>query len=414
MKPKANCCKISLSYFHKSNFMKKFLCGLALLALGLLTGMNASTAHAEIAEGAIVKTANNPDVYIIKYNAGKRYKRLILNPSVFSSYGHLKWENLLTIPQWEIDTFITSSLVRVYGTAEIYELVPEGDTGGKYLITSLEGLDGDSVYTINSTDFNSYNYRGTKGIKPLPVVPSAPPSSATPNDKISVTEIQPYLSGIGEILCLNSTQMQSGSGTLAKYDDLYMIITNKHVIANMTSCVLITHQNGDYRPQGIYVLDTNSAYLHDKADLAVLRIAAPVETYGGAPTNSPAISSLNYNAGDLSDCQNTNTAIGSPVTVLGYPAYTQTMVTYGSSHLPTGSLSVTEGIISGYSPTSQALGLPYFDYYTSAKIDSGNSGGLALTKEHGQICAVGIPTWLSTGNYETIGIIQNMHNLTEK
>jgi hypothetical protein len=69
---------------------------------------------------------------------------------------------------------------------------------------------------------------------------------------------------------------------------------------------------------------------------------------------------------------------------LGYP-------TIGSS----GSITVTEGIVSGIEG----------DYYvTSAKIDHGNSGGVAiLTKDD---CYLGIPTFVkNNGGFESLGRI---------
>jgi micrococcal nuclease len=110
----------------------------------------------KIPEGAIVKTADNPDVYVIKYMNGKSYKRLILNPQVFESYGHLKWENLLTIDQATMDSFLTSDLVRVEGQSAVYRLVPDGDTGSRILLSDLTDLDPDSIYTINALDFKNY------------------------------------------------------------------------------------------------------------------------------------------------------------------------------------------------------------------------------------------------------------------
>ncbi|MFA7171079.1 MAG: hypothetical protein WC180_03745, partial [Candidatus Paceibacterota bacterium] len=113
--------------------MKKLL----ICALFALSALNANASA--ISDGAIVKTADNPDVYIVKYNAGKQYKRLVLNPLVFQSYGHLKWENLLTVSQEEMDSFVSSDLVRVDGSTDIYQLSPNGDTGDKYLLTSTQG-----------------------------------------------------------------------------------------------------------------------------------------------------------------------------------------------------------------------------------------------------------------------------------
>ena len=130
--------------------MKKLL----LVIVGILFAFNANATS--IPEGVVVKTANNPDVYIIKYKNGKQFKRLVLNPQVFESYGHLRWEDILTITQSEMDSFVTSDLVRVDGQTDIYQLVPNGDVGTKVLLTSTVGYDLDSAYTINAIDFGNY------------------------------------------------------------------------------------------------------------------------------------------------------------------------------------------------------------------------------------------------------------------
>ncbi|MDD2230976.1 MAG: hypothetical protein PHY48_16435, partial [Candidatus Cloacimonetes bacterium] len=83
-----------------------------------------------------------------------------------SSYGHLKWENLKTVSQAEIDAYTTSSLVRVDGNDKVYAITPVtgGDTGAKSWINvtaaqflGLSQSDPDSIYTINSTDGAAYS-----------------------------------------------------------------------------------------------------------------------------------------------------------------------------------------------------------------------------------------------------------------
>ncbi len=127
---------------------------LALLAVLLMAGRIAQALGP--ADGAIVKTAGSPDVYIVKFANGKSYKRLVLNPQVFQSYGHLKWENLLTVEQSVLDSFQTSELVRVDGKNEIYRLTPQGDTGVRTLVSEKSATDPGSVYTINAIDFANY------------------------------------------------------------------------------------------------------------------------------------------------------------------------------------------------------------------------------------------------------------------
>ena len=107
-------------------------------------------------EGDIVKTVDNPDVYIIKYKNGKRFRRLVLSPSVFNSYRHLRWENIKTVSRAQLDSFIISGLVYVQGSASIYELIPEGDVGKRRTVAAEEEYDQDSVYEINETDRDSY------------------------------------------------------------------------------------------------------------------------------------------------------------------------------------------------------------------------------------------------------------------
>lgn len=124
-------------------------------------------------EGDIVKTADNPDVYIIKYKNGKQFKRLILSPSVFRSYGHLRWENIKIITQSQIDTYTTANLVQVAGDASIYILTPLGDTGKRAVLDKATAYDADSVYEINSVDRNSYRMDGAASDPTTPMSKSA-------------------------------------------------------------------------------------------------------------------------------------------------------------------------------------------------------------------------------------------------
>ena len=107
-------------------------------------------------DGDIVKTTSNPDVYIIKIKNGKQFKRLILSPSVFKSYGHLKWSNIRIISQAKIDSYATSNLVKETKDTVVYELFPNGDTGERKSLNGSTLYDLDSVYEINAVDRDSY------------------------------------------------------------------------------------------------------------------------------------------------------------------------------------------------------------------------------------------------------------------
>ncbi len=133
-----------------------------------------------VADGALIKSnATNPDgtptfssldVYIVKLVGTKQFKRLVLNPTVFNSYGHLNWEDIQTVSQSVMDSYTTSGLVRVDTDPDekVYALAPDGDVGAKSWVnlTASEFLgvagseDGDSIYTINSTDSGYYTAVG--------------------------------------------------------------------------------------------------------------------------------------------------------------------------------------------------------------------------------------------------------------
>ncbi len=114
-----------------------------------------------IPEGALIRAKGDIDVYIVKYVGLKKFKRLILSPSVFNNYGHLRWEDVMDVDQIVLDEFATSELVRAVGDYKIYRLYPQGDNGQKRLIKNNSVLtklkfDSDSIYEINSFDRESY------------------------------------------------------------------------------------------------------------------------------------------------------------------------------------------------------------------------------------------------------------------
>ena len=82
-------------------------------------------------------------------------------------------------------------------------------------------------------------------------------------------------------------------------------------------------------------------------------------------------------------CLVEQTALGDPIQIYGYPAST------GSFNL-----SVTEGIISSV--------LEEGFFITSAKVDAGNSGGLAVDRRG---CMIGVPSAVLEGTYENLGVI---------
>jgi len=114
-----------------------------------------------IKEGTMIRAIGDVDVYIVKYVGDKKFKRLILSPSVFNSYKHLKWTDVMDVEKSVVDAYTTSELVRAVGDPKVYKLYPAGDTGQKRWIKTAAGFnrmgfDWDAVYEINAVDRNSY------------------------------------------------------------------------------------------------------------------------------------------------------------------------------------------------------------------------------------------------------------------
>lgn len=124
------------------------------------------TPSSDIQDGDLIRnpTAEEPakfDVYIIKLIGDKKFKRLILSPHVFDSYGHLRWDDIESVDQSTMDSYTTSELVRAIGGVKVYRLAPSGDTGTKEWLdmTAAEfgaNYDQDSIYTVNQVDLGAY------------------------------------------------------------------------------------------------------------------------------------------------------------------------------------------------------------------------------------------------------------------
>jgi hypothetical protein len=241
------------------------------------------------------------------------------------------------------------------------------------------------------------------------------------SSQITSSDIAPYLTGVVEVLCrkMDSNGVDeindTGSGSLWSFpNSTYDVVTNEHVIAGDDDCVLWI-PNPNKTSQGTYYLDlSNVRNWNSIADEAVIPIMSPAEAAAHnlkiAGANDIPMSQLNYNVSSLRDCPSTMPS-NSPVTVVGYPAFSSINVLDN----PDGAFKnqiTTNGVISGDYTTYQSDGLPDVDYYISATIDSGNSGGIAFSKDANGLCLLGIPTWITlTGNFTNEGIVQNIYNV---
>ncbi len=208
---------------------------------------------------------------------------------------------------------------------------------------------------------------------------------------------------------------QSGSGLLVMMgaNEVPTIVTNRHVVGDSqygtaSECAAVFpgdkyafySVNNLYRPaytdytlpsnpMSISAIPTNGQVsLDNTRDVAFLSDFKKNNVDLVPPTISLENRAVRGNFSCTSDSN-----IGDPLVILGYPSYGSGAGTITSvfSHLE---ITATEGIISGKDGVY---------YTTSAKIEHGNSGGLAVDKTNN--CYLGIPTAAFIGEIESLGRI---------
>ena len=182
-----------------------------------------------------------------------------------------------------------------------------------------------------------------------------------------------------------------GSGVLISKDGL--VLTNAHVIPSREErgrfkcLVLVPDPDVPLNPNQLYPGHLDQYFADpvvfegtsEQYDLALLRITGPSidqegTVYGRWPREFPAIQ-------NIGKCDK-DSKIGDRVMVYGFPAVSMY------------DLTATEGVLSTI--------VDDYTFYTSAKIDAGNSGGLAVNE---QGCFVGVSEALTGGVYEQYGVI---------
>ncbi len=232
-------------------------------------------------------------------------------------------------------------------------------------------------------------------------------------NEISSAELQTYLSNIVKVSCNNT----EGSGSMWKINGKYWVLTNYHVVATPFKdghCNVYYEENDKSGYFFIYpALSQSWNSYSDEALMELHEFKTCTDDNTFCISVSPE--SIKYTISSLKKCRN-EMSLGSPVVALGYPAFSERNYSVGGMQGDISTLIISNGIVSGYdSLVKKPIGnLPYSNYFISAKIDSGNSGGIVLSKDESGLCVLGIPTWLNLGNYETQGLVQNIHNIMYK
>lgn len=212
------------------------------------------------------------------------------------------------------------------------------------------------------------------------------------NSKLEIdlaTIIDEWKNRVAEVEChwyTTAGEPYYAAGGSALIADVYgrgvSAITNSHVI-NYTAS-----DGTEYPPEwctvGVYGIGARGVFLDDRPffsslvglDYAYITIDKPREQSDNGYFSTLPKSKI---------CKNEDVKLGDKLVILGYPAI-------GTKN----GVTATEGIVSGVEGNY---------YVTSAKIDHGNSGGVAVLLKDD--CYLGIPTWSKTGTIESMGRILN-------
>jgi hypothetical protein len=252
-----------------------------------------------------------------------------------------------------------------------------------------------------------------QSISPKQAAPSIASNNQPQNNssQITASDIAPYLTGVYGVLCSRKDNSgvdqlyDTGSGSLWTFSDgSDDVVTNEHVIAGDDYCVIYNSN------VGMFGLNLSAVKVwNQSADEAIIPVSE-LPSSKPLPPSYPSVNSLNYSISSLQNCPS-NMPQDSPVIVVGYPAFSTILNTSNPEEAFKNQI-VTNGTISGYDAPSKSQGLPSSNYYISATIDSGNSGGVAFSKNTNGLCLLGIPTWITlTGNFNNEGIVQNIYNI---
>lgn len=196
------------------------------------------------------------------------------------------------------------------------------------------------------------------------------------SDSLSSDSIQKWKNLSAYVECSFSNEnlisTATGSGFIQLFTNVNSgavtpkIITNKHVVTDI---------------QG-YTADYCNFYMYGGHSYSVSYTDFQLGSGDWAyiPITSDAYSSsVSYKK----SCDDNSASLGDKITIFGYPT--------DGSH---SGVTVTTGVVSGDEGNY---------YVTDAKIDHGNSGGVAVLNKDD--CYLGIPTWAQSGGFESFGRI---------
>ncbi len=254
--------------------------------------------------------------------------------------------------------------------------------------TRLAALQSEHQIATETPSVKPVTASAALAVAPLTVTTSSTaepsPEAQSNPDSLSKSVLEEIMGRVVLVKCYGAGEAVQGSGTaglIASTDPV--VITNFHVLSyaggTSATCTINTPNPPDYSPGDLFIAQVGLFDTHyPDVDAAVLHIQ-----------NVSSPDSNVFQPFPLPFCDESKVSIGDKVTLFGYPALGGTTIT------------VTDGIISGLIKNQYGV-----IYKTSALMDHGISGGLAVRNEDS--CVLGIPTWgvADPLNGASLGLIQ--------
>ncbi|MEK7520283.1 MAG: cohesin domain-containing protein [Patescibacteria group bacterium] len=137
-----------------------------------------------VREGALITGPDGVRVWIVN---GHGYRRHIFNPAVFGMYGHFRWNEIVTVDQSTLDSYIISDLYQADGDPRVFFLREVDESSGKaekqWLNMTPEAFERkgwrwEQVFSINTRERDYYQEGNPIADVAVPVPTQQPASVA--------------------------------------------------------------------------------------------------------------------------------------------------------------------------------------------------------------------------------------------
>ncbi|MEX0869978.1 MAG: hypothetical protein WDZ39_00940, partial [Candidatus Spechtbacterales bacterium] len=132
------------------------------IPVGIESATPAVELDTDIPDGALVRARGDDRIYIIKDDPaaymGRGYKRWVQSAEIMDMYGHLRWEDVITVRKEMLDQYEVVSLISMAGDERVFLVRPDRT---RVWISDAEdflsrGFRFNMVYEVNEREFGFY------------------------------------------------------------------------------------------------------------------------------------------------------------------------------------------------------------------------------------------------------------------